>query len=832
VSYKAAVIRHNWNPFLRFPRASLLATALLCVPLLLRLAGFQVTSETRVLLEGDQRNLSSYEKVKQILANVEVVVISMECPEVFSPQGIDAVRRVSEAFEKLPDVEDVKSLTHSYKPVRRGFSFEMVPLVPKEPMAPPDLEKLKLLSLGHPLIRNLMVAGDSRHTIILVTYRRSLTTVESQKTIRKEVEATLAPFRQETLRFQVLGLPLIEEEIRSSLKWDIQRFVPAAFVLLLIILWWTFRSFRILALAVVNQFCVLLVLPGVIDWGGFALNLFSVMLFPLLTGIHLAQLAHVYGAFHDAWLSGQDTDEAIRTTLDTGFKSCLFSLVTTAIGLLSLATSGVREIQEFGLLGAVGVGIIFFMTFGPGLALLKIVFRNKSIPQSAVENAALVSAGYQPVPSGDSPDGIPGAPGTHHDARFAAATSTILAGRSPTEAGDSPAPTISWSEWITRFVQGYRRPILGLAVLAVVINWIGVGLVRTDIRAVEFLSPRSATRQAVEELDKVYGGINVVQIEIDSSVENGINQLAFLKYVEKLQHYAETRTGVSAAYSYAQLLAMMNQIWEGEKVESLRLPDSSLLVNLFVLALKSQNYPFLTALSDKSFRTAYLVVRTSDMPSERYLAVIEDIVEFAQRIKPANAQVSAAQGIHSILEADRRIIRGQVNSAGLTSIVIGLVLTVLWRSPFLALLSFITNAIPVAFVVAVAGFAGVPLNSITIMVAAICLGIAVDDSIHFITHWRDERRQGMPVREAVLNTFRWKGRPIIFTSVILIAIFSVFWFSSFPPVVHFGLLSAIAFVVALLSVLFLLPAMLFLFGSRKTPPNSGAIPTAENSQQS
>ena len=137
--------------------AALVLTAALCIPLLARLSSFNVSSETRVLLEGDQRNLSSYEKVRQILAETEVIVLSMECAEVFSPAGIDAVRRVSGAFLQQPGVDDVKSLTHSVKPVRQGLGFEMVPLVPEGPLSAAELARLKEYSLSHPLMRNVMV---------------------------------------------------------------------------------------------------------------------------------------------------------------------------------------------------------------------------------------------------------------------------------------------------------------------------------------------------------------------------------------------------------------------------------------------------------------------------------------------------------------------------------------------------------------------------------------------------------------------------------------------------------------------------------------------------
>jgi predicted RND superfamily exporter protein len=747
--------------------------ALLCVPLLLPLARFQVSSEVRLLLETDPRNFSSYEKVEQILANEEVVVISLECAEVFSPEGLSAVWRVSEAFQGQPGVADVKSLTHSFKPVRRGMSFDIVPLVPAGALPPVEMARLKRFALEHPLMRNVMVAADSRHTFITVTYQEKCDTVAKQRQLRQQVEQVLAPFRREGLRFQTIALPLAEEEIRSSLRRDVQGFVPVAIGLLTLILWLTFRSWRILALVLANQVFALLLIPGVIDLGGFRLNVFSVMLFPLLAGIHLTLLAHLFTAFQRAYATSHDADKAVADALKVVLKSSNFATITTVIGLLSLTIGGVRQVRDFGLLGAMGLSLVHLITFGPGLVLLKWVFQRWP-PQTRGTDAPLA------VTSLACPLGVKSPTGT------------------------------AWAAWMTRTVQMRRAWILGIAGAAVVFTVLGMGMIRTDIRAVEFLARQSPTRQAVEELDRIYGGINVVQIEFDSGAPNGINDLAFLKYLEKVHRFAETRPEISGAYSYPQLLAMMNQIWEEERPGSYTLPDNPLVINLFVIALKTYSHPFLAALADPSARAAYLVLRTRDMPADRYLALINEIVDYAQNTKPRGVSISAAQGIHSILEADRRILRSQISSAGITVGIIGLVLALLWRSLWLAFLALLTNIIPVALVVAVAGGLNIPLNSITVMVAAISLGIAVDDSIHFITHWRDERRMGASAAQAVLKTYRVKGRPIVWTSVILISILSVFWFSSFPPVVHFGLLSAIAFAGALAAVLFFLPAMLCL----------------------
>ena len=125
-----------------------------------------------------------------------------------------------------------------------------------------------------------------------------------------------------------------------------------------------------------------------------------------------------------------------------------------------------------------------------------------------------------------------------------------------------------------------------------------------------------------------------------------------------------------------------------------------------------------------------------------------------------------------------------------------------------AALAVAVNALPVGMVIALQGFAGVPLNSVTIMVAAIALGIAVDDTIHFITHWRDERSAGADAGEAVRRTLAVKGRPIVATTAILVGMVAVFWVSSFPPAMQFGLLLAVGLAGALVAALVLLPAWL------------------------
>ncbi len=746
--------QRNW--FLRFPACCLLVTAaalLCCLPPLSRL---RVDTQTRVLLEGDQRNLSSYEKVMEILASEAVLVVSMEHTNLFSREGIGAVRRVSQAFASLRGVADVKSLTHSVKPVRRGFSFAMEPLVTAETDA--ALAALREFCLSHPLMRNVMVSADGTHALLTVTFQRAFSSPLVQRSLRQDIDRILEPFEKEGPRFTLLSVPLIEDELRATFARDTRLIIPFGVVLVSGILWLALRSWRALFLIFINLSFAFIFVSGLWVTLGFELNIFSVVLLPLLAAIQLTLLLHVYLGAQRAWHAGRRGAEGISTMLGEVQKPCAFSTITALFASLSLALSEVKPVHDFGLMAVIGLGVIHGLTFGPGVSLATLCF-NWTWKSS--------HAGASPV-------------------------STL------------PTLVMAWLEIVRRRRSLFLIICLGQMLLAALL----AGRIRTDLRAVEFLSRRSPTRLAVEKLDRVFGGINVVQIEFDSGHAGGVNSPQFLGYLDEVQKMAASRPAFSGAYAYPQVLSMMNEIWEGGREGSFRVPENAVLRTLFVTALNAGRYPFLRALCDPEGRVAYLVLRSRDMPVGLYLKSIDEVLAYASKAKLKGVRVSAQSGIHTILESDRRIVDSQLKSVGATFVMIFFSLAGLWRSFTLPWLSIAANAIPLAVVVSLAAAFDVPLNSITILVGAISLGIMADDSVHLLTSWREHRRAGLHCPEALHVTCLALARPMVFASSVLIAILLLFSLSSFPPVRHFGLLSAAGLASAAVAVFSFLPAML------------------------
>jgi len=749
---------NNWNPFARYPASSLMLLVVILIPLLLPLRNLQVRSDADALLESNPSQKATLEKVTSVFQDQVILIVDLECPDVFTEAGIGAVGRVSDALMSVGGVLDVKSLTHSYKPVRKGFSFDMVPLVSRDVADPVELERLRDYCIGNPLIRNVMVSPDSRHATLTLTFDRQFETLEVKRKLRADLEGVFSEFYSEGLQFEVIGLPLVEEEVYSTIVGDLQRFLPMVVLFLVVTLGVAFRSIWFVLLMLINQAMALGLIAGSLQWFGYPFTVFTLLLFPLWAGIHLTLLVHLGTACQRA--CRQSTDGIVSSAVSHIRKSCGFATLTTLAGLLSLGLAAIPQVREAGLIGAYGVGVVFLMTFGPGVAMMTLFYRWKG------------GANY-----GEGSQGAPHAAGYR---------------------------SLAWVASLQR-----RRGLIALGV-AMIILAIGVfgPRIRTGVRPIEFLPVDSPSRSAGERFNDSYGGFNMFQLKVDSGAPNGVNQMPFLRYLEDVQTFAESKEGVSGAYSYAQVLAMMNQIWEQEKPGSLALPGNPLLLGTFSLVLKTQKFPFFEALCDADYRSANLVIRSPDLPSDQYLAIIKEIVEYAELKRPEGVSLSAERGLHTILEADQQLVGSQLRSAGLALVVILFLLLILWRSPWLALISVGVNVLPVGAVMVAGYWFDVPLNSITVMIAAVAFGIAIDDTVHFVTQWLDGKKEGLKTQEAIARAIQIKARPMIYSSLVLGGIFTLLMVTSFPPVQHFGGLSALAFALALGAVFVLLPVSL------------------------
>lgn len=744
------------NPFLKFPKSMGWVLLICLIPVFFEAKKIQFAPQADKLLETDQRQQETFSKLRGILNNQDVLVVSMECPKgVFSPEGLTALHEVSETLMSLEGASDIKSLTHSYKPIRSGFSFQMVPLATTNSLDKAGLKKLEDYSLNNPLIRNVMVSANGRDTLINVTFGESLNR-HQQTNLLPRLKALLNPWTQRGFQFKYLALPLAEHEVRQSLRQDIRWMLPTLAIGITLMLMVFTRSLRLMLFMLIQSVLCLLLGMAVLSLTGTGIPLSAWLLLPFWATIQWTLLMHCISACQQCLRQG--TLDPVQTGIARIFRSASFAILTTMVGIGSLAGSEVPFIAEIGLMGATGVALIYLATFGPGMVLMNFLFPTNL---SQRENGRL-----------------------HFDST-----------------SQGPPPFLS-------LILNHRNWFLPLCALLVIAGAWGIQHLSIDIRIKSFLNPETETRKGLEHFDNIYGGANIFQMEVDTGKPNGLHRRQVLNYLEQLQTEAASKPGVTGVYSYAQLLAMMNQIWEMEAPGSFQLPKSDLVMGTFATVLKMQNYPFMQALADSEFQRSFLIIRTPDMPGSQYVQLIRDIVEIAEKKLPEECQLNVTDGLYQVMESDHRMVRSLAKSSVWTAVIVLMLLVLLWRSVKLGLIAVIVNLGSVILVVGAAGWLNIPFNTFTVMIGAMAFGIAIDDAVHFIAYWQRLRSAGIPPSKALEETLSVKGRPIVFTSLILVFTFAVFTGSSFPPLAQFGSLCAMTFLIALAATCLVIPCLL------------------------
>ncbi|MCB9899290.1 MAG: MMPL family transporter [Planctomycetes bacterium] len=739
-----------------------LAQLLLLSPLVSESSGdLRFDASMDVFLAADERTSSSFDKLQTLMSDQHVIMIVLGFDGIFSDAGARLLADVGAALERVPGISRALSLVRATRPVKRGLGLAFEPFVPLEHESDADWERIEQSVTTYPWARDLLVSRDGRYAMVVAETTRPVEEQADRVALREDVLEALRPFEDRVDSVHVTAFPFIEAEIQEGVEHDLKTFLVVLPILLVAILLVTFRSLLVLLCVLAFEAAGLGLLPILFRWDGTTINLYTAILFPLVAGLQLTFLTHLIAALQWTMRRGAPFAAALPAALGQVLRPSLVAAATTVIGLLSLLVCDVGLVRDFGRLGAYAVVLVFGVTFVPPMLLSRMLRRARE---------------GVPVPS-DRPE--PPRPG--HRARL--------------------QPFVA-------FVSRRRVALLAVTALLCLASLPALDGVRTDLRAIEFLSPDSPSRQGLQFVDANVGGMNVFELELDTGRAGGIRDRAALEFLERVRAYAEKLPGVTDVYTYSQIYTVVNRLWNDDDPAAARLPESDLGLGLVAGLVHNADLMFSEAIYDDAQRTTTLYLRTHDMPAHAYLALLEELLDFAQDARPEGMELRARAGIHSVLESDRRVVASQLESLGLCALSVFLTLCVLWRSPKLALLVMLCNLPALCAVLAVIGYAGIPLNSITVMVSAIVLGIAVDDAIHLLSFWKHERAAFDDPADALCWVLAHKLVPMACTSAVLVAGLGLFLGASFPPVADFGLLSIVALVVSLAAVALVLPPLL------------------------
>ncbi len=706
----------------------------------------------RLLPEGDDER-QFYDRARKIFGSDEFMLLVLEAEDVFQPAMLEKIRRVTQRLEAEPEVLRVVSLANATDVVGRAGEIEVGPFYDEIPREPGALAALRARVHHHPIFGNALVAQDGRATAIVVFFER----IDERDFVRRNVSDKLAALARDAAgtAVQVTGNPHIKAQLSRTIVSELRFILPAVGLITALLCLVAFRSLRGVGLPLSAIAMSLIWTLGAMGWAGTPLNLVSNIIPPLLITLGFAAAMHVMSEYYTALVHQSTHDRAANTAavvvlLEEMGLAILVNGMTTLLGFLSLCTSSVLAIRQFGLWSVVGVvaATVASLIFIPAmLTLLGPPSRRPRPPQAGrVERLA---------------------------------------------------------ERIAEFDIRRRRGIFVAVFALLMVSFYGMSRVEVSSSFVGSFVADSPIRVTFESLNERMGGLNSFFVVVDADEDGAFTRPDNLRELAALQAWLEAQPEVGSTASLADGVMLLNQAFNENKPAAFAIPPrAGLIKELLLFSGDALTDGFV----DPRYRTANITVRSKMSDSA-------DVHRFMQRLEarletlPRRLRARPTGDLVLLSHTMDDITRGMLSSSFTAFCTIYLTLALLLTSFRVGLYALLPNLVPVAVYYGALGLTGTPLNLSTSLIGAITLGIAVDDTVHYFARFALEAHRLGDERRATVSTLRSVIRPVTFTTVGLCLGFLALTASDLRNQVEFGLLSAFTLALGWLLELTLSPAI-------------------------
>jgi hypothetical protein len=742
-----------------------------------------------VVAEGDR---TIYEP--RVLAEVHELTIELRergrrpSPDE-GPRGLASL----EAAESLTTV----TIPRSSEPgvLQVGPLVELPDEIEGEALDEDTVSTLRERAEAEPLIEGRFVSEDAAVTPIMVWFEEDVQAATELEAIVDQLDALLERYPlPEGYHYEIAGIPSIRVDVVESLRSDQLTFLPLLALTYTIILLLMFRSASGVLLPQASVAFTLVATVALLVLTDHPVNIVNNVLPALVFIIGISDSIHMLTRQAEEVHRGASHTEGIRAMVRHTGLACLLTSSTTAIGFISLLAADTQILRDFGWQAAAGVMFAYLMTvlFIPsGLNFLSPVrlFRSRDEDEAA---------------------DVPGEEGGQEDEATDNASAVVPAAHD--DRSDDP-----FTERVMHAI-GVRvldHPIvftvLSLAVLAVAGFFAGKVEINTyllDIYGEEHPSYRRTKR-----VENQLGGFLPIEVSLQGEPGAFSEPENYEKLVEAQEDFAQMEETLSTQ-SMADFHQAARAALLGDPGQRDVMPENEQQIR--------QIHTLIEGAPDEMTGVRRFV--TPDFSHARILVRIRDhgaktSLEMGQEMKEElRGLFGPKSGIDARLTGDAYVasvsldsfVRDLFYSLLLAIIIIFGVMSFVFRSIKLGLISMIPNVIPLIITSAYMGLVGIDLNTSTIIVFAISLGLAVDDTIHFLARFQEELPRHLDVRRALLATYRGTGRAILLTSALLVTGLSILLLSDFLPTQRFGLLCSITIAAALIGDLVLLPPVLLL----------------------
>lgn len=728
-------------------------------------------------------HLAYFEEVKADYGNDQVgmvVLVRNDDLGAFHPDALAKIAALTDSLSALDGVDDVVSLTNTrFLSGIGGDELTNDLIIPEIPQTLEEARRLRAEVLGNPLFHHTIVSPDGQAAALNVFLENEPDYVLVNSGVNDRIVELTAAFAGPEKTYYS-GLINTRMTINRMMKSDLGRLIPVAFVLIILILLAALRS---PVSMVVPSLTIVMALGwtfGLIGHLGQTISLTTTIIPPLMIAIGCSLSIHILTGVREHLGRGLGAQEAVLEAFSEQAPPLLTAGLTTAVGFGSLMVSSIPNIQKVGVFAVLGVFSVLWISFTFVPAALALVPRLQ--PKS--DRLGSISDGHEERKRDILVDALVG------------------------------------------FNLRHSRAVLVVTGVIMLVCLAGLVRIQVDTEFLSYFKEDSDIRQAADIIGKNLAGVSTFYVIAESDSTDAMREGDVLRGLERLQARIEAMPSIDKTSSMVNVIQLWHQAINNDEPDSLKIPATQEDLDAAIFLTIDQEEPAVRAhhvVEDYSAMSIFVrsqLVSTSDLAK-----AIEEIETLGREFLPPWVKVRATGTVVIFAKTITALVDSQRDSLGLAFLLVFLVMSGLFRSPLVGLVAMISNVIPILVIFGIMGWFGISLNLGTSIVASISLGIAVDDTIHYLMNYRGAFARSRDRRQAMAEALRRVTRPIIFTSIALALGFSVLCASDFGLLFAVGALSAMTMVTCLISDLFLTSALILTFDFGR---NIKTIPTSQN----
>jgi predicted RND superfamily exporter protein len=707
---------------------------------------------------------------KQFGEDGNLVVIGIQTDRLFTIELFESYRQLQKELKKIRGVESILGIPGAVNLVKDSVSerLQSQRIFPDTILSQQKLDSAQALFRSLPFYRGLLYNAETNSWLMALSMNRDLMASPARTAIIQDIVTRANAFGEaQQLEMHYSGLPLIRTQIADRIAKEMKWLLIGSLALSAIILLLFFRSISatLISLAVVIMGVIWSV--GIQVLIGYKITLLTALIPPLIVVIGIPNCIYFLNKYHVSWNETGVQKEAIRTMVGKMGIVTLFCNIAAAIGFAVFALTKSAVLKEFGVVAGISIMVIFLISF---------IF----IP---------VVLSYLPVPKNRHT--------RYLDNKWLQA---IL-------------------DRLERWSLNHRKLIYGATVVVTVVAIMGILRLKSEGFIVDDLPKTDRIYTDLKFFEQHFGGVMPLEIVVDTKIKNGLRRqpLQLFERIDSLTRYMGSLPELARPLSVVEGMKFARQAYYDGDSSNYGLPNSfdiSFLAGYLNMKgsedKKDQLGQLVRSFMDEDKQMTRISVNMKDVGSKRLPEILAGIqTKTDQYFDTSQYKVTLTGGSITFLEGSSFIINGLKESIFWAFLLIALCMLYLFKNGRILLCSLIPNVVPLLITAGIMGWVGISLKPSTVLIFSVALGIAIDITIRFLVNYKQEQGGTEKDRQqVVIETIHSTGISIIYTSLVLIAGFVIFCFSGFGGTQGLGWLTSLTLVIATITNLVLLPALL------------------------